>query len=260
MMPKFAANLSTLFTEYPFLERFSAAADVGFKAVEYLFPYEFPPSTIARHLTQNGLTQALFNFPAGNWEAGDRGLAALPQRKREFHSSIAIAMEYAAVTHVKRLHVMSGLARSDDAEAARSYRENVAYAADSCARHGVDVLIEPINGRDMPGYFLGNFQAAASLIRELGRPNLKLQFDIYHRQILHGDVLTALVEFFPIIGHIQIASVPNRNEPNTGELNDDHILAELDRLGYSGYVGCEYRPAGRTAEGLKWIRRWAQDG
>ena len=252
-MPRFAANLTMMFQEYTFLDRFAAAAAEGFDAVEYLFPYDFEKSQIARALQENLLTQALFNLPPGDWQAGERGLAALPERKADFRQSVATALHYAAATGVGRLHVMSGIARRDDAAADACYRSSVAYLCDQAGQAGLDVLIEPINARDMPGYFLNDFNYAADLIADLGAANLKLQFDIYHRQIIHGDVLTGLKTLMPIIGHVQIAAVPLRNEPGTGELDDFRILSVLDDLGYSGFVGCEYRPIAGTVAGLGWL-------
>ena len=253
-MPRFAANLTMMFNETGFLDRFAAAAAVGFKAVEFLFPYEFEPEVIQARLEAAGLTQALFNLPPGNWAAGERGLAALSGREAEFRQSVDTALRYAAATGVGRLHVMSGLADRSDAGARNTYRSSLAFACDKALEAGLDVLIEPINPRDMPGYFLNDFNFAADLIADLGRPNLKLQFDIYHRQIIHGDVIRGLQELMPIIGHVQIASVPSRHEPGTGELDDVRVLRELDALGYTGYVGCEYRPAGETVAGLGWLK------
>ncbi|WP_136645256.1 2-oxo-tetronate isomerase [Tabrizicola sp. YIM 78059] len=252
-MPRFAANLTMMFNEHPFIERFAAAARVGFDAVEYLFPYDFDPYDIAGALQGNGLTQALFNLPPGNWADGDRGLAALADRKDEFRASVKIALTYARATGVKRLHAMSGLADRTDAAARAAYRDALVHLCEAAGAEGVDVMIEPINPRDMPGYFLNDFNMAADLIADLGLPNLRLQFDIYHRQIIHGDVLTGLCQLMPIIGHVQIAAVPLRHEPGTGELADAVILSELDRLGYAGFVGCEYRPAGDTVAGLGWM-------
>jgi hydroxypyruvate isomerase len=252
-MPRFAANLTMMFQEHAFMDRFVAAAAAGFDAVEYLFPYDFEASQIARSLQENRLTQALFNLPPGDWQAGERGLAALPDRKADFRQSVATALRYAAATGVGRVHVMSGIARRDDATARACYRDSVAYLCDQAGQVGLDVLIEPINARDMPGYFLNDFNYAADLIADLGATNLKLQFDIYHRQIIHGDVLTGLKTLMPIIGHVQIAAVPLRNEPGTGELDDIRILTALDDLGYSGFVGCEYRPAAGTIAGLGWL-------
>ena len=254
-MPRFAANLTMMFTELPFMDRFAAAGAAGFRAVEYLFPYAFDVDAISQRLQENGLTQALFNLPPGNWDAGDRGLAALANRKEEFRASIDTAMHYARKTGVRRVHVMAGIVPRGDAAAEATYRDSLRLLCDVAGAEGLDVLLEPLNRRDMPGYFLNDFKQAADLIAELGLPNLKLQFDIYHRQILHGDVLTGLREMFPIIGHIQTASVPGRNEPGTGELDDFRIFRELDVLGYAGFVGCEYRPAAGTVEGLGWMAR-----
>ncbi|WP_343078798.1 2-oxo-tetronate isomerase [Ostreiculturibacter nitratireducens] len=252
-MPRFAANLSMMFNEHDFMDRFGAAAAAGFDAVEYLFPYAFDGDAIAAALRANGLTQALFNLPPGNWDAGDRGVAALPDRREEFRASVATALEYARKTGVRRLHMMSGLADRSDPAAVSAYRGALEFLCDAAGPEDIDIMIEPINSRDMPGYFLNDFNYAADLIAELGLPNLKLQFDIYHRQILHGDVLMGLRDLMPLIGHVQIAAVPLRNEPGTGELDDLRILRELDALGYDGFVGCEYRPAGDTVAGLGWL-------
>ena len=253
-MPKFAANLSMMFNEWEFLDRFAAAADAGFTAVEFLFPYAYPADAIAARLERHGLVQALFNLPPGNWDGGERGLAALPSRRDDFRASLATALPYAKATGVKRLHMMSGHASRSDAAAVSSYKDAIRLACEATAPLGIDILIEPINGRDMPGYFLNDFGFAANLIAELGLPNLKLQYDIYHRQILHGDVMKSLEALMPIIGHVQTASVPKRNEPGTGELDDARIFRHLDALGYDGYVGCEYRPAGKTLDGLTWMK------
>jgi hydroxypyruvate isomerase len=255
-MPKFAANLSMMFNEWEFLDRFAAAADAGFRAVEFLFPYAWEPDEIAKRLASHGLTQALFNLPPGAWEAGERGLAALPERAADFRSSVATALRYAAATGVERLHVMSGNADSNDPKARSAYEASLRYAVDEIGAKGLDVVIEPINRRDMPAFFLNDFGYAAELIGRLGLPRLKLQYDIYHRQILHGDVVKSLEAMMPIIGHVQIASVPARNEPGTGELNDDFVFRRLDELGYAGFVGCEYRPAGKTLDGLSWWDAW----
>jgi hydroxypyruvate isomerase len=251
-MPRYAANLTMMFTEVPFLDRFAAARQAGFDAVEYLFPYDHAPDALADRLAHSSLTQALFNLPPGDWSAGERGLAALPDRQDEFRASVRTALGYAVATGARRLHVMSGIAARSGATGA-AYRDSLLYACDMAGPHGLDILIEPINGRDMPGYFLNDFGFAVDLIADLGLPNLRLQFDIYHRQILHGDVLTALQQLLPIIGHVQIAAVPLRHEPGSGELNDRLILQKLDEMGYAGFVGCEYRPAGATVAGLGWM-------
>ena len=253
-MPKFAANLSMMFNEWDFLDRFKAAADNGFTAVEFLFPYAYAPDEVARRLQESGLTQALFNLPPGDWDKGERGMASVPGREAEFRASVETALPYAKATGVKRLHVMSGHGDRHDPHAVEAYKTAIRHACTAVASSGIDILIEPINGRDMPGYFLNDFPFAAALISELALPNLKLQFDIYHRQILHGDVMKGLDALMPITGHVQVASVPKRNEPGTGELDDARIFRHLDQLGYDGYVGCEYRPAGHTVEGLGWFR------
>ena len=257
-MPRFAANLTMMFTEHSFMDRFAAAAAAGFDAVEFLFPYAHPPQEIAAQLQAHGLTQALINLAPGDWDAGDRGLAALPDRRAEFRASVATALTYAAATGVGRVHVMSGRANRADPSAVAAYRDALADLCDRAGAAGLDVLIEPINARDMPGYFLNDFRFAADLIADLGLPNLKLQFDIYHRQILHGDVLTGLRDLMPIIGHVQIAAVPDRHEPGTGELDDVRVLRALDALDYTGFVGCEYRPAGDTVAGLGWLRAFSE--
>lgn len=255
-MPNFAANLTMMFNEWSFTDRFKAAADAGFKAVEFLFPYEHPAERIAALLQDNGLIQALFNLPPGNWAAGDRGLAALPERAGEFRSSVALALDYAKATQVPCLHVMSGIAEKSDHNAVKAYREALAFACAAAAPLGIHILIEPINARDMPGYFLNDFNFAANLIREMALPNLRLQYDIYHRQIIHGDVMMSLEALMPIIGHIQIASVPKRHEPLTGELDDARIFNHLDALNYNGFVGCEYRPENSTLNGLNWFETY----
>jgi hydroxypyruvate isomerase len=253
-VPAFAANLSMMFTEWPFLDRFDAAADAGFRAVEYLFPYEYPPEAIAERLARNGLMQALFNAPPGDWSAGERGLAALGGRFEEFDAGLSSALVYVEATGVKRVHVMAGIADRADADAVARYRHALGHAAERFGPLGVDLVIEPINPRNMPGYFLNDFDLAARLIGELGLPNLKLQFDLYHCQIIHGDVTMRLRALLPIVGHVQVASVPSRNEPDGEELNFSYLFEELDRLGYQGFVGCEYNPRGKTMDGLGWFK------
>jgi hydroxypyruvate isomerase len=254
-MPKFAANLSMMFNEHAFLDRFEAAAKAGFTAVEYLFPYEHPPEAIARALKANGLTQALFNLPPGDWAAGERGLAALPDRFDEFCAGVETALTYAGATGVKQLHMMAGLADTADPKAAAAYERAVRHAAGKLGEKGLTLLLEPINARDMPGYFLNDFGWCADFIQRLGLPNVALQFDIYHRQIIHGDVIKGLEAMLPLIRHVQIASVPARHEPDTGELNDTRLVETLDALGYSGFIGCEYHPEGDTLAGLGWFAR-----
>lgn len=253
-MPRFAANLSMMFNEWDFLDRFAAAADAGFTAVEFLFPYAHAPDVIAKQLERAGITQALFNLPPGDWDAGERGLACRPERREEFRASVATALDYARATGVRRLHLMSGHGERSNPEMLGAFTEALRHACDQALPLGIDILVEPINGRDMPGYFMNDFGFAAGLIAELGLPNLKLQYDIYHRQILHGDVMKSLEALLPVIGHVQTAAVPKRNEPMTGELDDLRIFRHLDALGYDGFVGCEYRPAAGTLEGLGWMK------
>ncbi|GJE15430.1 2-oxo-tetronate isomerase [Methylobacterium marchantiae] len=255
-MPRFAANLTLLFTEHAFLDRFEAAARAGFDAVEFLFPYAHPPEAIAVRLAANGLDLVLFNMPPGDWAAGERGLAALPGRFDAMAAGVETALAHARATGCPRLHLMAGLADRHDDRAREAYRRSLRHAAGRLAEHGLDLLIEPINRRSMPGYFLDDVDAAADFVTDLrgeGLSNLKLQFDLFHCQILHGDVTTRLARLLPLIGHVQTASVPARHEPGTGEVNDAFVFAELDRLGYAGTVGCEYNPRGRTEDGLGWL-------
>lgn len=250
-MLRFAANLSTLFTERPFPERFEAAAKAGFRAVEFLFPYEWPPGDVRAALDRHGLDLALFNAPPGDWAAGERGLAALPGRELAFREAFEQALHYARVLRPARLHVMAGLVRG--AAARRSYVRNLAWAA--AAAGGQSLTIEPINSRDMPGYHLATSTDAESILREVGAENLGLQLDLYHAQIMEGDLTRRIEQLWPLVSHIQIAGVPDRHEPDEGELNYAHIFSLLDGLGYAGFIGCEYRPRGRTEDGLGWLRR-----
>ena len=259
-MPRFAANLSMLYPEYDFLDRFSAARKDGFDAVEYLFPYDYDALELKRRLDDNGQTQALFNAPPGDWANGERGMASLPGREAEFRDSVARALEYAAVLGNDRVHVMAGLL-PDATEATRArhhavYIENVAYAAAQAKQAGLTIVLEPINQRDMPGYFISRQDAGQSVCKEVGADNLKVQFDCYHCQIVEGDIEMKLRRDFSGIGHIQIAGVPSRNEPDLGELNYPHLFNVIDELGYTGWIGCEYRPRGNTSEGLEWLRQW----
>jgi hydroxypyruvate isomerase len=257
-MPRFAANLTMMFTELAFADRFDAAAAAGFPAVECLFPYALEPEQVAERLQRNRLELALFNLPPGDWNAGDRGFAALPARAKELDQAIATGLRYARATGARRLHLMAGLADRSDPDALRAYRDAVLRTADALGAEGLELLLEPINGRNMPGYFLNDFHWTADFIDSLPVGNVRLQFDIYHRQILHGDVTMALRSTMPMIGHIQIASVPSRHEPDGEELNWPFLFAELDRLGYAGHIGCEYNPRGRTEDGLGWFAPFAR--
>ncbi len=257
-MPRFAANLSMMFTDVPFLERFGRAAAAGFEAVEFLFPYEHPPEAIAVELDRHGLTQALFNLPPGDFAAGERGIASLPGREAEFREGVETALRYAAATRCRTLHCMAGLLPrgADRAEHEAVYVENLRHAARRCAEAGVTLVIEPINTRDIPGYFLNYQHQARGILERVGEPNLKLQLDLYHCQIMEGDLARHIREFADITAHVQIAGVPERHEPDLGEVNYPYLFAVLDEVGYGGWVGCEYRPKGRTEDGLGWFVPW----
>jgi hydroxypyruvate isomerase len=264
-MPKFAANLSMLYNDVDFLDRFAAAAADGFKAVEYLFPYAFTAEELAARLKAAGLQQVLFNAPPGDWDAGERGIACLPGREAEFREGIAQALVYAKALDCPRVHVMAGLVpagKSHD-EVRSTYVANMRYAAAEAAELEVNILIEPINGRDMPGFFLSRQDQAHALIAEIGAPNVKVQMDLYHAQVVEGDLAMKIRHYLPTgnIGHIQIAGVPERHEPDVGEINHPYLFKLLDALDYDGWIGCEYRPARGTAphatsDGLGWLKPW----
>ncbi len=251
-MLRFAANLSWLFQEWPFLDRFAAAADAGFTAVEYLFPYDHPPDEIARRLARHNLKQVLFNLAPGNFAAGDRGISTFPERREEFRAAIATGLAYARATGTPRLHLMAGTASGPQALAC--FRESIKFACEAAAKDGIDILIEPINNHDIPGYLMNDFSLAERLIGELNLPNFWLQLDIYHRQRIHGEVIRGFEALLPITRHMQIAAAPFRREPTTGELDDRFILKTVEALGYEGYIGCEYGPANGTLAGLSWMK------
>ena len=259
-MLRFAANLTMMYNEVPFLERFAAAAADGFDAVEYLFPSDFAPDDIATRLQDHGLKQALFNLPPGNWAAGERGMSCLPDRREEFKRTIDTALVYARATGVKNLHIMAGIEPSgcDLQLLHRTYIDNLRLACDRLGEHGITVMIEPINRRDMPGYHLNRQDHAHSVRAEVGRDNLKVQMDLYHCQIVEGDLATRIKTYFDGIGHLQIASVPERHEPDEGEVSYPYLFDLLETLGYAGYIGCEYRPRAGTSAGLGWWRRYTQ--
>ncbi len=255
-MPKFAANLSLLFTDVPFCERFARATAAGFTGVEYLFPYEYPAADIAEWLRANDLEQVLFNLSAGDWAAGERGLACLPHRQGEFAESVEQALGYAVALDCRRLHCMAGLrpAGASEAELTEAFVANLRFAADRLATVGVTVMIEPINSRvDMPGYWLDDVAKGFRLLEAVDRSNVKLQYDIYHAQIIAGDLARTLEANIDRIGHIQIADNPGRHEPGSGEINYPFLFGLLDRLGYDGWVGCEYKPLMTTEAGLGWL-------
>jgi hydroxypyruvate isomerase len=260
-MPRFAANLSMLYNEHAFLDRFAAAAADGFTAVEYAFPYPFAANELAARLRDQGLEQVLFNGPPGDWDHGARGTACLPGREDEFKRGIDQALTYAAAQHCPRVHVMAGLAPADADRAAlhATYRSNLAWAAAQAAPHGIEVLIEPINPRDIPGFFLNRQDHAHEIVAEIGAANLKVQMDLYHCQIVEGDLAKKLERYLPAgaVGHLQIAGVPERHEPDLGEVNYRYLFELIDRLGYTGWIGAEYRPRistpGGTSAGLAWF-------
>lgn len=262
-MPRFAANLSLMYTEHAFLERFAAAAGDGFGAVEYLFPYAFERAEIAARLAEHGLVQALFNAPPGDFDAGERGIACLPGREDEFRRGfLEQALPYARALGCRRVHVMAGLAPADAERAAlhATYVANLAWAAAQAAAAGVDVLIEPINTRDIPGFFLSRQDQAHAVLAEVGAPNLKVQMDLYHCQIVEGDLATKLKTYLPTgrVGHLQIAGVPERHEPDLGEVNYPYLFALIDALGWQGSIGCEYRPRAGTRAGLGWFQSYRE--
>lgn len=265
-MPRFAANLSLMYTELPFLARFAAAARDGFQAVEYLFPYAYPAEELAELLDKHGLQQVLFNAPPGGrnlqemaqaWDTGMRGTLCLNGQEDSFRNGVWEALRYAQVLQCPRIHVMSGLIPNGAARYALRSRvlSNLRWAAQAAADVGVDIMIEPINHRDMPGYYLQTQDQAHSLAQTVAAPNLKVQMDLYHCQITEGDVASKLRQYLPTgrVGHIQIAGVPERQEPDVGELNYRYLFSVIDALGYSGWVGCEYRPRQETSQGLAWM-------
>jgi hydroxypyruvate isomerase len=258
-----------LYPELDFLDRFEAAAKDGFKAVEYLFPYAYESRELAARLQAHGLQQVLFNAPPGDWDQGERGLACLPGREAEFRAGITQALAYAAALGCPRVHVMAGLLPTGmEREAVRpTYVSNLRWAAAEAAKQGVDVLIEPINTRDIPRFFLNRQDHAHELVVEIGAPNLKVQFDLYHCQIVEGDVAMKIRQYLPTgrVGHFQIAGVPERHEPDMGEMNYPYLFKVIDEVaqqcGWTGWVGCEYRPsrgaqAGGTSAGLGWLQAW----
>jgi 2-dehydrotetronate isomerase len=259
-MPKLAANLSMMYTEHPFLERFGAAARDGFAAVEYLFPYEHDARELAARLQEHGLEQALFNAPPGDWAKGERGLASLPGRETEFRRSIETALAYARVLGNRRLHVMAGLIApgQDRARHRDVYVGNLAFAAQAARAEGITVVIEPINMRDIPGFFLNRQSEAHAICQEVGAGNLKVQMDLYHCQIVEGDLAIKIRKYMGGVGHIQVAGVPERHEPDVGEINYPYLFGLIDELGYDGWIGCEYRPRAGTTQGLGWAREWLQ--
>jgi hydroxypyruvate isomerase len=256
---KLAANLSMLFGEVEFLDRFAAAANAGFKAVEYLLPYDYEASELAERLEAHGLTQALFNMPVGDWNGGERGLACLPDRVSEFREGVGKAAEYATALGCGRVNALAGLVPegSDPEELTGTLTDNLTYAANELEKLGIRAVTEPINDRvDIPGFFLTSTNQARQIIEATGSKNLFIQYDIYHMQIMEGDLARTIEANLDLIDHIQLADNPGRHEPGTGEINYPYLLSYLDELGYDGFVGCEYKPIGDTADGLGWAKEY----
>ncbi|KQV49641.1 hydroxypyruvate isomerase [Massilia sp. Root335] len=258
-MPRFAANLTMLFNELPFLDRFEAAHDAGFKGVEYLFPYGFEKEALAERLQQFGLTQVLHNLPAGDWDKGERGIAVLPGREAEFREGVARAIEYAKALNCRQVNCLVGIAPAgvDAGTLRRTVIENLRYAATQLKQAGIRLLIEPINTYDIPGFYLNTTQQALDLIESVGADNLFVQYDVYHAQRTEGELAKTVERHLAKIAHIQVADNPGRNEPGTGEINYPWLFKHLDRIGYDGWIGCEYKPAADTRAGLDWIARLA---
>lgn len=258
-MPRFAANLTLLFNEVPFLERFERAARAGFKGVEYLFPYAWDKRELRARLDRWDLVQVLHNMPPGDWDAGERGIACHPDRVEEFRQGVDLAIDYATALGCRQLNCLAGLRPEgfDEAEIRATLVENLRYAAARLERHGIRLLVEAINSRiDMPGFYLDSTAKAVDLIREVGSDNLGYQYDVYHMQIMEGDLGRTLERHLGLIGHVQIADNPGRHEPGTGEINFDFLFRHLDRIGYQGWVSCEYRPRAETEAGLSWLAPW----
>ena len=257
-MLKFASNLTMMFNEVPFLDRFDAARDAGFNGVEFLFPYDFPAHDVGQRVRDNGLTQALFNLPPGDWKAGERGLGALPGREDEFKASVEKALTYAEVTGCKTLHAMAGIVvpNANTEQMFETFVENLIAAADLCADAGITIVLEALNSQDAPGYFLPHISDAARVAQAVGRPNIGLQFDFYHVQIMDGDLIRNFDLYLDDIDHIQVSSVQGRHEPNDGEINYPFIFEYINASAYDGWIGCEYMPAGATQDGLAWLDAW----
>ena len=259
-MPKFNANLTMLFNELDFLDRFAAARDAGFQGVEYLFPYAYPREQLAEKLASNGLTQVLHNLPAGDWAKGERGIACLPDRVGEFQDGVGKAIEYAQALRCTQLNCLAGImpSRFDPDKVDATFVDNLRFAAARLKAAGIRLLIEPCNTRDIPGFYLSRSQHALEIIEHVGSDNLFLQYDIYHMQVMEGNLAPTIQRNLASIRHMQLADNPGRNEPGTGEINYPFLFKFIDKLGYSGWIGCEYKPAKSTAEGLDWAERYLQ--
>jgi hydroxypyruvate isomerase len=254
-MPKFSANLTMLFNEVEFLDRFERAARAGFKGVEYLFPYGWSKEELKEQLNKHGLVQALHNLPAGNWQAGERGIACLPGREGEFQDGVGKAIEYAKTLGCPRLNCLVGKTPQGipSEKVRQTLVDNLRFAANSIEKEGIRFLIEPLNDQDIPGFYLVHTWDALQLFEEIDHPNLSLQYDIYHMQIMEGNLTKTILSNLSRIGHIQVADIPGRHEPGTGEINFANLFRFIDEAGYDGWIGCEYIPVGKTEDGLKWI-------
>ena len=259
-MPRFAANLSMLFTDHAFLDRFERAAKAGFEAVEFLFPYAFDAADIRQRLDAHRLTLVLHNLPAGDWEAGERGIACQPERAAEFRAGVPVAIRYAQALGVRQLNCLAGKAPAgiSDAVLRETFIGNLRFAAAELKKAGLRLLIEPINTFDIPGFYLNRTAQAIDILDEVGADNAFVQYDIYHAQRMEGELAATMEKHLPRIGHIQLADNPGRNEPGTGEINYPFLLAHLDRIGYDGWIGCEYKPAQTTEAGLGWYRPYSE--
>ena len=257
-MPRFAANLTMLFNEVPFLERFERAAQAGFKAVEFLFPYDYPVEQMKELLTQHGLQLVLHNLPAGDWAGGERGIGCHPGRAAEFRAGVDKAIAYATTLGVKQINCLAGIkpAGVSEADARRTLVDNLKFAAPKLKAAGIKLLIEPINTFDIPGFFLSRTQQALDIIVDTGSDNIFVQYDIYHMQRMEGELAKTIEKNLGKIAHLQLADNPGRNEPGTGEINYPFLFAFLDRIGYQGWIGCEYKPAAATETGLGWAQTY----
>ncbi len=258
-MPKFAANLSMLFNEVDFLDRFKGAADAGFKGVEYLFPYAFEKDALVEQLEKHGLTQVLHNLPAGNWEGGERGIACHPDRVSEFQEGVGRAIEYGTALGCKQINCLAGIAPKDVSEdkVRATFVENLRFAAPRLKEAGIRMLVEPVNTYDIPGFFLNRTDQALGILDEVGSDNLYVQYDIYHSQRMEGELANTIQKNLARISHLQLADNPGRNEPGTGEINYAWLFRFIDKIGYDGWIGCEYKPAGETRAGLGWMKALA---
>jgi hydroxypyruvate isomerase len=254
-MPKFAANLTMLFNEVPFLERFTRASEAGFEAVEYLFPYDYNADELKRELTENKLVQVLHNLPAGNWGAGERGIAVLPDRIDEFRRGVVTAIDYATALGCRQVNCLAGIAPAglNDDVLRSTFVHNLRLAAQELAKYDIKLLIEPINTYDIPGFYLNTVEQAASIIEEVGSDNLFIQYDLYHQQRTRGELVATYERHKELIAHVQLADNPGRNEPGTGEINYPFVFKALDQAGYDGWIGCEYKPKTETQRGLAWL-------